>query len=129
MAKQEFNDTGLIDTPFDGPKFSWCSGRQGIHRIWARLDRILVNQNFKNEFPSASMSYLDRTSLDHCPMVLRCRGNSSLQFAQPFRFLLMWCFHKGFSPLVTQIWEKEVTGSPMVRLGRKLQTSKQALKS
>lgn len=133
MAKQEFNnfihDTGLINIPFDGPKLSWCNGRQGIRRIWVQLDHILLDQNFKNKFPSASMSYLDRTSSEHCLMVLHCRDNSSLQFPRPFRFLRMWCSHKGFLPLVKQIWEMKVTGSPMVCLGRKLQTLNKVSKS
>lgn len=46
-TKRDFNsviqDPCLIEVPFDGPKLSWCNGRNGARRIWAQLDRVLVN--------------------------------------------------------------------------------------
>lgn len=73
-AKHDFNsvnqDSCLIYVSFDGPKLSWCNGPQGTRRIWDWLDLVLVNQNFKEKFPSLAMSYLDRTFSDHCPMVI-----------------------------------------------------------
>ncbi|XP_022893966.1 uncharacterized protein LOC111408437 [Olea europaea var. sylvestris] len=127
-GKFEFNkaihDVGLMDIPFDGPKLSWGNGKQGLHRIWARLDRILVNQPFKNQFQEVSLSYLDRTSSDHCPMVLRCMEGEELHGPKPFRFLRMWCTHEGFLPLVKQVWKMKVDGSPMVKISRKLRALK-----
>jgi hypothetical protein len=29
--------------PFSGNKLSWCNGRGGLTRSWARLDRALCN--------------------------------------------------------------------------------------
>lgn len=63
LAVWEFNnfihEAGMFDIPSTGSKLSWCNGRQGTRRIWARLDRILITQNFNTQCPSSSISYLD----------------------------------------------------------------------
>lgn len=60
MGITEFNTfihaAALIDIPSDGPKLSWCNGQEGTRRIWARLDRIMVNQHFKDQFPVTQLS-------------------------------------------------------------------------
>lgn len=58
-AREDFNlciqDCGLIEIPSGGNKFSWCNGRIEGQRIWARLDRVLVNSLFLNTFGDARM--------------------------------------------------------------------------
>lgn len=103
-VKHDFNtvihDSDLLEVPFDGPKFSWYNGRQGLRRIWACLDRILVNQNFKDKFPLVSMSYLDRASSYHYTMIIQYMTHMVVKGPTPFRFLWMWCSHEKFLPIV-----------------------------
>lgn len=44
---QEFNEcileSSLSDAGFEGSCFTWSNNQQRHHRIWQRLDRILVN--------------------------------------------------------------------------------------
>ncbi|KAK1564579.1 hypothetical protein Q3G72_006194 [Acer saccharum] len=46
----EFNECisrcGLLDLRFQGRQLSWCNGHQGLARSWAKLDRVLINNEF-----------------------------------------------------------------------------------
>ncbi|XP_042942830.1 uncharacterized protein LOC122277012 [Carya illinoinensis] len=63
-----------MDIPCNGNKLSWCNGRRGGSRIWARLDRVMVNLMFSNLFGDVQLSYLPRTSSDHAPMLIIAIG-------------------------------------------------------
>ncbi|XP_042962720.1 uncharacterized protein LOC122296997 [Carya illinoinensis] len=99
------NDCALLDIHSKGNRLSWCNGRLGGRRIWARLDCILVNVQFLNEFEGAGLCYLPRTSSDHSPMVLNFSTQRE-QYMKPFRFLRIWGTHEGFLPLVKSCWDK-----------------------
>ncbi|XP_042964506.1 uncharacterized protein LOC122298703 [Carya illinoinensis] len=129
-GKAEFNDLinvcALIEPPSCGNILSWCNGRNGGRRIWARLDRILVNMQFINLFEGSNYSYLPRSSSDHAPMLfLLFKKNISI--VKPFRFLRMWGSHDGFLSLVEQSWGEYVEGCAMVRVSRKLKRLKHVL--
>lgn len=91
-AKREFNQCinycALVDLPYDGNRFSWCNGRLGGRRIWARLDRILVNLHFTSFFGAINVSYLPRTSSDHAPMLVQLFRKEE-HIVRLFRFLRM----------------------------------------
>ncbi|XP_042972959.1 uncharacterized protein LOC122304761 [Carya illinoinensis] len=126
-AKADFNrwinDCALIDPPRKGNQLSWCNGRIGGRRIWARLDRILVNLQFINLFEGSSYRYLPRSSSDHAPMLFDLFMKNQ-HIMKPFRFLRMWGSHEGFLPLVRQCWEGDVDGCAMVRIKIKLKRLK-----
>lgn len=129
-AKADFNgcihDCALLDLPFKGNRLSWCNGRLGGRRIWARSDRVLVNMQFLNLFGDANISYLPKTSSDHSPMLMQLFSYREV-CAWPFRFLLMWGSHDGFLPLVRQVWEANVEGCAMVQISKKLKRLKGVL--
>ncbi|XP_058094544.1 uncharacterized protein LOC131240378 [Magnolia sinica] len=47
----EINATGLVDAGFSGNKFTWYNNQFGNARVWARLDRVLLNTEWMNSFP------------------------------------------------------------------------------
>jgi hypothetical protein len=53
---------GLIEVPFSGNKLSWCNGRGGLTRSWARLDRALCNTRLLDSWSTISLKYLPRKS-------------------------------------------------------------------
>ncbi|XP_042972861.1 uncharacterized protein LOC122304669 [Carya illinoinensis] len=130
-GRDEFNrciqDCSLVDLPFSGNRFSWCNGRLGGGRIWARLDRVLVNTGFLSSFPNNCLTYLPRTSSDHCPMVTSLWVDRRVG-PTPFRFQRMWCLHEDFLGVVSECWSQEFQGCPMVKFSRKLKKLKQVLK-
>ncbi|XP_042969044.1 uncharacterized protein LOC122301721 [Carya illinoinensis] len=130
-GRDEFNsciqDCSLVDRPYSGNCFSWCNGRLGGGRIWARLDRVLVNTSFLSSFPNSCLMYLPRTSSDHCPMVTSLWVDRRVG-PTPFRFQRMWCLHEEFLGVVSECWRQEFQGCPMVKFSRKLKKLKQVLK-
>ncbi|XP_042974693.1 uncharacterized protein LOC122306327 [Carya illinoinensis] len=130
-GRDEFNrciqDCSLVDLPYSSNRFSWCNGRLGGGRIWARLDRVLVNTGFLSRFPNSCLMYLPRTSSDHCPMITSLWVDRRVG-PIPFRFQRMWCLHEDFLGVVSECWRQEFQGCPMVKFSRKLKKLKQVLK-
>ncbi|KAG6730863.1 hypothetical protein I3842_01G100500 [Carya illinoinensis] len=130
-GRDEFNrciqDCSLVDLPYSGNRFSWCNGRLGGGRIWARLDRVLVNTGFLSSFPNSCLMYLPRTSSDHCPMITSLWVDMRVG-PIPFRFQRMWCLHEDFLGVVSEYWRQEFQGCPMVKFSKKIKKLKQVLK-
>lgn len=91
-AKADFNDClhdcALVDLPFKGNRLFWCNGRLGGRRIWAHLDRVLVNLSFMNCFGNAKLMYFPRTSSNHAPMLLNSNRDIEM-IVRSFHFLHM----------------------------------------
>ncbi|CAN1126675.1 LINE-1 retrotransposable element ORF2 protein [Linum perenne] len=64
---------------------------------------------------------------DHCGMVL----NTDVQMKslpKSFRFFKMWCKHPDYPNIVEDAWKSGVSGSPLIRICKKLQLIKGELK-
>ncbi|XP_035542978.1 uncharacterized protein LOC118346079, partial [Juglans regia] len=109
IAMEDFcsfiDDGRFVEMPFSGNGFSWCNGRLGMARSWARLDRALCNSKFKDLYPSGRIQYLPRRTSDHSPMVL------------------------GHLVSSTSSWQVEVNGTGLWKLAAKLKRLKLVLKS
>lgn len=53
-------DDGVIDMGYTGNKFTWCRKVHGLHTKWARLDRFLINLDWRNRFPNRKFLHLAR---------------------------------------------------------------------
>ncbi|XP_015158226.1 uncharacterized protein [Solanum tuberosum] len=63
---------GLTEVKFSGSKYTWWNGRIEEACIFKRLDRILVNALFTEEFPSSEVHHLIRQGSDHAPLHVIC---------------------------------------------------------
>ncbi|XP_019242274.1 PREDICTED: uncharacterized protein LOC109222363 [Nicotiana attenuata] len=105
-------DCDLIDPGFSGSQFTWCNGWSPNRRVWKRLDRVLVNQEWMNIYDSTNVNHLVRICSDHSPL-LTIAKNASQPTIKYFRFLDFWINENGFKEVVKQAWDIEVHGSPM----------------
>jgi len=119
---------GLIEVPFSGNKLSWCNGRGGLTRSWARLDRALCNTRLLDRWSTVSLKYLPRKSSDHAPMSLRLESSDKRYGPSIFRFQQMWTLHEGFGEFVHNLWNEEVDGVGLWKLAYKLKKVKNALR-
>ncbi|XP_060202996.1 uncharacterized protein LOC132631439 [Lycium barbarum] len=104
---------------FTGPKFTWCNYRIPIKRIWMRLDRILVNEDWTNIFQTNMVKHLSKTGSDHRPLLLKCH-NPQQNHIKYFKFLNFWIDLPNFMETVQDCWNEDIKGNPMWRLQCKL---------
>lgn len=60
----------LTDMNLVGYPFTWEQGFGTNSWVEVRLDRALVNIEFMNMFKDASLTNLEVTTSDHCPLLL-----------------------------------------------------------
>ncbi|OIT28903.1 hypothetical protein A4A49_38525 [Nicotiana attenuata] len=121
-------DCDLIDPGFSGSQFIWCNGWAPNKRVWKRLDRVLVKQDWMNNYDSTSVNHLTRTGSDHSPL-LTIAKNTSQPTTKYFRFLDFWTNEEGFKEVEKQAWDIEVHGSPMWKFHLKLKNTCRAYKN
>ncbi|OVA03139.1 hypothetical protein BVC80_8383g2 [Macleaya cordata] len=124
----EFIDNNeLVDGGFIGSKYTWCNNQQGSRRIWARLDRVLINSAWVRLFPKISVQHQARICSDHSPLVVRLHSHIR-RGPSPFKFQRMWVTHDSYRRLLEDSWNVVVSGGPMQVLVTKLKIFRLKLK-
>lgn len=93
---------GLTDMGFVGPKYTWCNNWRLKKRAWKRLDRILVNDQWTQEYQYNLIKHLVRTGSDHIPLLMKSH-NGDHQCIKYIRFLNFWTEQNGFMDLIQEI--------------------------
>ncbi|XP_057779485.1 uncharacterized protein LOC130998068 [Salvia miltiorrhiza] len=121
-------DSGFIESPTSGLRFTWSGRRLLPHHVESRLDRALFSTSFANLWGTINTHALPRATSDHSPIVLQCR------FAAPptkrsFKFLNMWTSHPNFLDAVADSWNMGVdVRCPMLSVMLKLKRLKGVLR-
>ncbi|XP_072081146.1 uncharacterized protein [Arachis hypogaea] len=101
VSAEEFKnwvqDMQLLDLPLNDRKFTWFRGRS-----CSRIDRVLVNIEWMEEFPDVRLKGGPRGLSDHCPLIVEDKrvGDGP----RPFRSLDSWFTHDGFLSMVKNEW-------------------------
>ncbi|KAH0725048.1 hypothetical protein KY284_000913 [Solanum tuberosum] len=103
---------GLMLLGFNGPKFTWSNQRGINFRIWKRLDRAMVNDNWLQNMPHTCITHLPSVGSDHCPLLMEmnARPDSCIKY---FRFLNCWVEQPSFEETVVDCWNRPVEGNAM----------------
>ncbi|GKV29665.1 hypothetical protein SLEP1_g38570 [Rubroshorea leprosula] len=117
-------ETGLIDLPMIGRRFTWY---QPNERTMSHLDRFLINEEWLVTWEGLKQWGLKRSISDHCPMLLK---NEVKNWGpKPFCFFDAWLRHPKFKDKVAEAWRtKEIQGSGDFILKEKLKRTKVFLK-
>nr|GEX06939.1 hypothetical protein [Tanacetum cinerariifolium] len=112
---QDVNSSGLHYTWNQKPK-----GRGGILK---KLDRVMNNLKFMDEFVGTYAIFQPYRISDHSPAVLKiptlCRSKP-----KPFKFANFLVYKPKFSDIIKVEWEKQVDGHMMFHIISKLKTLK-----
>ncbi|XP_074297220.1 uncharacterized protein LOC141627923 [Silene latifolia] len=118
---------GMIDIPATGSKFTWNNKQGPDSRVFSRLDRFLVNQEWLDCFPDLQAHFHPEGLFDHNP----CTVSSSLRECigrPPFRYYNMWGQAVQFQAIIQQGWRMNVAGTRMFKIFKKLKALKGMLR-
>ncbi|XP_015958565.1 uncharacterized protein LOC107482544 [Arachis duranensis] len=82
------------------------------NEVAKKLDRAVINQEWRLLFPEAYNEVLARLHSDYCPLLIRCKKEGTAKKGnRPFRFQAAWLTHPLFRDVVHTAWSK---GAPDV---------------
>ncbi|XP_060200827.1 uncharacterized protein LOC132629107 [Lycium barbarum] len=109
------DNSGLTDIGFTGSNFTWCNNRRPRKRIWKRLDRVCINNQWDHLFRNCSIRHLARTGSDHRPLLMKYQ-DSNISHVSYFRFLNFWVTQPDFMDIVKESWVLDKFGFSKVWL-------------
>ncbi|XP_042983381.1 uncharacterized protein LOC122312796 [Carya illinoinensis] len=97
-------------------------------RSWAKLDRMLVNNEFALKFGTASAHFLERRTSDNAPLLVQFAEDYTRYGPMPFHFQNMWVAHEEFLKIMESSWKELFPGNGLLVLAGKLKRLKVTLK-
>ncbi|KAK9698308.1 hypothetical protein RND81_08G095200 [Saponaria officinalis] len=131
-AMDDFNDATcrarLDDLSTHGCQYTWTNKQSDSDRKWMRLDRALVNSDWRLLFPFSYADALCSGVSDHSSIVVTVSASNE-RGPQQFHFLNCWVEDDHFLPLVADVWKTKMAGCPMFKMFARLKLVKNSLRS
>ncbi|XP_074306248.1 uncharacterized protein LOC141641489 [Silene latifolia] len=118
---------GVTDLAATGAFYTWTNKQEPQTRVYSRLDRFLVNQEWQDQFPDMLAHYHPAGLFDHSLCTV---SNAKLDITKRASFIYfnMWGRAPSFIPTVKDEWEKVYLGHKMFSVIKKLKALKPILK-
>ncbi|GJR24572.1 hypothetical protein Tco_0973099 [Tanacetum coccineum] len=117
----------VSDVQSSGLQFTWNQKPQGGIGIMKKLDRIMVNDEFRDQFMGAHAIFKPYRISDHSPSVL-CIPTMSKMKPKPFKFFNVLTSHDRFLDVIKEEWTHYISGFHMYRVVKKLKNLKKPLR-
>ncbi|GKE83667.1 RNA-directed DNA polymerase, eukaryota, reverse transcriptase zinc-binding domain protein, partial [Tanacetum coccineum] len=113
----------VIDINSSGLHFTWNQKPRGGGGILKKLDRVMGNLEFVDNFPGAYAFFQPYRISDHAPSVLKI---SSLSVAKPkpFKFYNFIAHKENFLEVISSQWNTSVTGHHMYQVVQRMKRLK-----
>lgn len=93
-------DCNLLDAGYQGSPYTWRK-----NYLFQRLDRALINMQWRLKFSQATVFHLPYFKSDHRPILMKINRNTTpSRKRQPFRFQVAWLTHSDFHNLMIKNW-------------------------
>ncbi|XP_024200679.1 uncharacterized protein LOC112204026 [Rosa chinensis] len=114
----------LLDLGFQGTKSTWWNSDTQL-----RLDRAVCTPTWFDIYGYAKVTHLPLSDSDHIPILLHA---STIPVAKRpkyhrFKFEAYWLQHADCDPLVHEVWQPDVVGTPMYKVVKKISLTRVAL--
>ncbi|KAL7181459.1 hypothetical protein ACSBR1_040365 [Camellia fascicularis] len=113
------NASELADLSSGGCQFTWANKRGDRAYIGTKIDRVLVNEAWLDQFPESTASFLPSGISDHSPVVVNI-SVTRCSFKKPFKYFDFWSQRLEFLNTVSSTWDQYIRGVPMFRVCQKL---------
>ncbi|KAM6542833.1 hypothetical protein CsatB_007280 [Cannabis sativa] len=117
----------LEDVKATGNFFTWSNKQQAKDRICSKIDRVMANQAWLDQYQKAEANFLSEGTFDHSPCVLSLYPRR-VEGRRPFRYFKMWSNYLNFSNKVQEVWNNRVYGTKMYQVISKLKALKPVVK-
>ncbi|KAL8159630.1 hypothetical protein V2J09_001167 [Rumex salicifolius] len=88
------NESGLIDMGFCGQNFTWSRGLEVENYVAKLLDRVLIDNDARFQWPEAFVHHLSKFGSDHTPLLLSLETRLNWNpRRRSFRFEADWLTH------------------------------------
>ncbi|XP_020705942.1 uncharacterized protein LOC110116623 [Dendrobium catenatum] len=119
-------DNNLVDLPSTGYFHTWFNQRQD-NPIHLKLDRVLVNETWINQFPNSHYNVLSSHVSDHTPLILR--DVPTMKNPKRFMYKNYWSHIPDFWSILLNIFQLPDHGNPILSLYKKLKLLKREIKT
>ncbi|XP_062080436.1 uncharacterized protein LOC133785198 [Humulus lupulus] len=112
-----------------GSYYTWSNNQDGTNRIFSKLDRVIINEDWLDTFPNVNAIANWEVVSDHCAIILKHIFVQKIGLC-PFRFFNMWTSHPKFKSTVLASWNDSLAleGYGLQQISRKLHRLKFILK-
>lgn len=117
----------LVELRSKGCYFTWTNNQLEDSRIWRRLDMCFVNIVWLDLYTLSEFEALPAGLSDHSPNIVNIRMDN-VERNVPFRFFNMWMSHPSFFGIIREVWHRNINGSNMFRLWKKIEAAKRGIK-
>ncbi|GJV13950.1 putative reverse transcriptase domain-containing protein [Tanacetum coccineum] len=111
MEVADVNSTGL--------HFTWNQKPKGSNGILKKIDRIMGNLKFNDDFTGSFAIFKPYRISDHSPCVLRILMDTKPK-PKPFKFSIFLVYKEGFREIVDSGWNVHIEGYAMYRVVKRL---------
>ncbi|XP_071694760.1 uncharacterized protein [Rutidosis leptorrhynchoides] len=106
IAMREFRECvdhmRMIDVSHSGLHYTWNQRPNALDGILKKIDRVMANDVFINEYTNAYAVFLPYRISDHCPAVLKI-PSTYVARAKPFKFSNFIVYKEGFDDIIRRV--------------------------
>ncbi|GJY17397.1 uncharacterized protein Tco_0388888, partial [Tanacetum coccineum] len=131
IAMREFRECvetiEVGDVNSTGLHYTWNQKPKADTGMLRKIDRVLSNMFFTNEFPGSYVVFQPYRISDHAPAVLKIQQVVKTK-QKPFKFSNFIVHKAEFNSLVLEGWQKVIKGYNMFKIVKKLKLLKKPLR-
>ena len=121
------HDIQVEDVNCKGLPFTWNNKRGDNSTVLSRIDRVLSNDAWNQEFANVEAVVMPPGISYHCPILVTINAHRG-KGRKPFKFFDFWMNNEKFQSILIASWEEQVVGTKMYQIYMKLKRLKPCLK-
>ncbi|XP_019233129.1 PREDICTED: uncharacterized protein LOC109213752 [Nicotiana attenuata] len=119
-------DAGLDEIRTMGRKYTWTN-----NHVHSRIDRILVNAEWIQKWPTMEGIIMNPRFSDHCPLKVTIT-DTVMEGKRPFKFFNCLAAHHDFDDILNQCWRmrhRQLNSQEYSSVGHKIQAARNKLEN